>query len=57
MTLPKGADYSPTESALIPFQAEPTQRDPSELPRFFDKCRWTILKFNLTFEVALESNL
>jgi len=25
MTLPKGADYSLTESALIPFQAEPTQ--------------------------------
>jgi hypothetical protein len=25
MTLPRGADYSPTESALIPFQAEPIQ--------------------------------
>jgi hypothetical protein len=25
MTLPKGADYSLTESALIPFQSEPTQ--------------------------------
>jgi hypothetical protein len=24
MTLPQGADYSLTESALIPFQAEPT---------------------------------
>ena len=27
MTLPQGADYSLTESALIPFQAEPTQPD------------------------------
>jgi len=25
MALPQRADYSPTESALIPFQAEPTQ--------------------------------
>jgi hypothetical protein len=25
MTLPQGADYSLTEIALIPFQAEPTQ--------------------------------
>ena len=25
MTLPQGADYSLTENALIPFQAEPTR--------------------------------
>jgi hypothetical protein len=29
MTLPQGADYSLTESALIPFQAEPTQFPPA----------------------------
>ena len=43
MTLPQGADYSLTESALIPFQAEPTHRGLLLL-------RFSLKHFNPEFE-------
>ena len=43
MTLPQGADYSLTESALIPFQAEPTHRSLLLL-------RFSLKHFNPEFE-------